>query len=49
MQRPEMLQLRVSKHFKQLTHDRADLYGLSVSEYIRHLILNDAEKDTLME
>jgi len=47
--RTESLQIKMDKGFKALIFDRAALYGLNASEYIRHLVLNDIKKDALME
>lgn len=39
-----LLQIRVSSEFKQLLSKQAGLYGMSLSEYIRFLVLEDSRR-----
>jgi uncharacterized protein (DUF1778 family) len=39
----ELLQIRISQEIKDILEKKASLLGMSMSEYTRHLILNDAK------
>lgn len=40
----EYLQIRISEEVKSILAKKANMLGLSMSEYARHLILADAKK-----
>ena len=41
----EQINIRLTEDIKKRLEEKADKSGLTISEYVRYLILNDLEKD----
>lgn len=47
MKKTSTLQLRLTPEIKELLLSRASAYGMTMSEYVRYLVLEDTRKENV--